>query len=463
MSSDARLPVGFHKGAFLKLALPMIVSRAGLASMGIADGIMVARFQSREFAWLSLAEGTLGRLLDIGIAFLIGGLLLVPRHFAGGDFEGARRIWLRTVPIALAIGVAGLLIGLQGNFLLRLTGQKAELVLGAAPVMKILGAGYPAALLAIAAAVYLEGINRPQLVAACVVGANVLNVVFNWLFIGGHLGIAAMGARGSALSTTLVRCALGIALMIIAWRSRGGRVLPPDDRPIEESASSNRTQWQLSFAAAGSVAAMVVLGSSLTIFAGWLGLLPLAVFSAAWSLAAPIALIALGLADATGVYVASESGRAGDRGAAPVAWAGLRVTLFAVGIIALILLLCANLFARIYSKDSTMQASIASVIPVVALILLVDCAGFVMASSLRAIREAAWPAAIEIGAMVLLVPIAASLTFARGMGVRGLFLAMLTAGCVRTTMLAGRFHWRTTRATILPAAVALKGWSLDAE
>ena len=37
--------------------------------MGIADGIMVSRFQAHEFAWLSLASAMLGRLLDVFIAF----------------------------------------------------------------------------------------------------------------------------------------------------------------------------------------------------------------------------------------------------------------------------------------------------------------------------------------------------------------------------------------------------------
>jgi MATE family multidrug resistance protein len=442
MPRETQLPSSFTTAGFLSLALPMIISRAGLAAMGIADGIMVSRFQSRSFAALSLADGTLGRLLDVCIAFLIGGLSLVPRHYHQGDASGARTIWRRTIPVSIGLGVIGLILGLAGYSFLRALGQKPEIASSAAPVMMILGAGYPAALLALSAAVYLEGINRPTAVAVSIVAANVLNIVFNWILIGGHRGVPAMGALGSALSTTIVRCLLGLVLTILAWRSSGSTSQGPNESDVAEQHASRRSQWQLGFGAAGSAAMMVLLGSSLIIFAGWLGVFPLATFSAAWSLAAPGMLIALGLADATGIFVAAAAGRSGERGAASVAWPCLRTTFALIAAISIALIVFANSFSRIYTNDSDMRASMTSVIPIVALILLVDSVGFMMASTLRGIRDIAWPASIEISAMLVLVPVAASLAFGQNLGVRGLFLAMFAAGMARAVMLSCRFLWR---------------------
>jgi MATE family multidrug resistance protein len=408
--------------------------------MGIADGVMVARSQSHEFASLSLAEGTLGRLLDIGVAFLIGGLSLVPRHFAQGDTAGARSLWRRAVPVAVGMGIAGAAIGLFGAPLLGLLRQPPELTAGAAPVMAILGAGYPAALVAIASAVYLEGMNRPRVVAASVISANLLNIFLNWLFIPG------MGARGSALSTTLVRCGLCVVLGGFAWRTRlAPSAVIPDSIPGSAREASRRAQWRLGFGAAGTVAAMVILGASLTVFAGWLGVLPLAVFSASWNLAAPAALVALGMADATGIFVSAETGRGGSAGAS-VAWAGVGTTLASVAPLVAILAIRAPAFAALYTKDVAMRELMAAVLPLVASVIAVDAGGFAIGASLRALREAAWPAAIEIGSMALLVVMAAALALGRGLGVQGLFLAMLIAGTVRTAMLAARFRW-SIRAT----------------
>ncbi len=454
---------GFSARAFFLLAAPMIVSRAGLAAMGMADAIMVSRFQSREFAWLSLAEGTLGRLLDVFVAFLIGGLSLAPRLFARGDAAGARLVWVRTFPWALGLGLAGLLVGLSGHTLLAMMGQPEQLALGAAPVTAILGAGYPAALLAVSSAVYLEGIQHPQFVAASVVIANVLNISLNWVLIGGHLGFPAMGARGSALSTTIVRCVLGVALVAFASRMRGSGGATATQPHIAERAQSLRVQWRLGYGAAGTVAVMVVLTASLTVFAGWLGVLPLAIFAAAWNLAGPAALVGLGMSDAAGIHVSSEAGRSGEDRAASIAWASLRLTLVPVAALAACLAILAAPLARIYTRDASMWMPMAAVIPMVALILLVDCAGFVMAASLRAIREVAWPAGIDVGTVLFLLPLAATLAFARGYGVRGLLLAMFIAGVARTAMLTGRFRWRTRASVLQVDQAAEQEWTVHAE
>ena len=429
--------------------------------MDIADGIMVSRFQAHEFAWISFAEGTFGRLLDVFIAFLIGGLALVPRHFSQGDVLGARTIWLRTLLPSIAFGAAGILVCFSGTSLLTLLGQPHELAQGAGPVMAVLSIGFPAAMLAISAAVYLEGINEPHFVAISVASANVLNIALNWVWIGGHFGFSAMGARGSAWSTTVVRCALGIALVGYAWKKRGGEQSSSELAHAYEREASYTAQWSMGISGASTSAAMIGLSSSLTVFASWLGILPLAAFAAAQNLAAPVALVGLGMSDAAGICVAAEAGRSGNQSAWSVAWASLRVTLVPVLFIVLLLGSWAQTFAALYTNDSLLRVSLASVIPIVCLCVMTDCFGFVMSASLRALRESSWPMGIDIGCLVLLVPLSMSLAFWRGYGVRGLFLAMLAVGGLRASLLAWRFWWRT-RGSIPEAGISSEKWSLNA-
>ena len=432
----------FRPGAFFALAGPMIISRAGLATMGIADGLMVARYGASDFACLALAEGTLGRLLDVCVALLIGGLVLVPRHLARGDAHGARHLWLRTLPVALGLGLASVLVSFAGERLLAFAGEPAALVAPSGAVMRILAFGYPAALLAIASAVYLEGTRHPLFVAVMVVAANVLNIALNWVLIGGHFGFAALGARGSAWSTTLVRCGLALLLAGFAAMQGGSDADTPTEEQMVERKLARLSQWRLGMGGAATTASMVGLTAPLLFFAGWLGVIPLAVFSATWNLAAPIGLVTLGLADASGIQIASAAGRNGDRAATGLAWAALRTALIPVVMLLALWSAFARPIAALYTKDAAMRVAMPPLVPVLACVLLVDCAGFMLASSLRSLREAAWPALIEIGSMMLLVPLAYALGLHAGYGVRGLLLATLAAGTVRTVLLGLRLRFR---------------------
>ena len=209
--------------------------------------------------------------------------------------------------------------------------------------------------------------------------------------------------------------------------------------------------------AAATVGVLVALTAVMTAFAGWLGMVPLVVYSAAWNVAGPVALITLGLADATGLQVAAEAGRHGDAAAARVAWMNLRRTLLPVGALAALLIAATRPAATFYLADHSAAAVMASCLPFVACLLVIDASGFVMAAALRSVRDAVGPPGIDIGATALLVAIAATLTFYRGMGVHGLFTAMVIAGLVRAGLLVWRFHSRTALArtpVMAPASVS---------
>ena len=71
------------------------------------------------------------------------------------------------------------------------------------------------------------------------VSANLINWLFNWLFIFGHWGFPRLGVVGSALSTCLARAYMALALLFfIWWFERGNEkgilsiVRPPDPHAL---------------------------------------------------------------------------------------------------------------------------------------------------------------------------------------------------------------------------------------
>ncbi len=449
---------GGQGAGFLRLAVPMVVSRAGLAGMGIADGVMVARYSPAQLAPLGLSDGTLGRLLDVLVALLIGGIVLAAQAQAGSTPHEAGAVWRRAVRLALVTGLAAAAVGLAGPWWLGWLGEAPKLVAATAPVMAVLGAGMPLALVAVATAVFLEAVGRAPVVAAAVAAANVLNIALNWLLIGGRFGLPALGALGSALSTAAVRVALAGVLVGYAWRLRdharlGVRRAPEAAAPVP--VASGAEQRRLGYGAAAIAVVMNLTGMSMTVLAGRLGVLPLAAMTALWNALSIGALVALGMADAVALRVAAAQAPGGavpggggaQIGPLAAALLGLRVAMPAVLALMLPLLLAPALVAGVYAPHGAMRAALAGLLPLGALVLLCDATSFVFSAGLRGLRDALWPAVIQAAVAAVLVPLAWFLAVPCGFGARGLVSAILVTSVMRAALMASRFRRRAGAGT----------------
>jgi len=213
-------------------------------------------------------------------------------------------------------------------------------------------------------------------------------------------------------------------------------VLKVDSAKAQASPVNNQHALGLSAAAVQGI--MLLLTSALLIFAGWMGPMPLAVLSAVWTLNAPVMLIALGLADATGVRVASSD------------WKSRYLVTLSAAAAATVGLLCIGIWsifpsrlAAILVTEAPMLRSLAPLIPLAAILLLFDSVSFVVVSALRALRDIVWPTGIEIATMAALVPLAFALAFSFSFGVKGLLLAAIASAACRLALLGWRFIWLT--------------------
>lgn len=414
---------------FLSEAAPLIISRAGLAMMGIVDMAMLARHGSADLAAAALAEGSFGRILDICVAFLVGALPLLGIAQGKGDAAAALAIWRRGCVAALALGALCLLLAAAAGPLFLRAGQSPALSATAGRVVAIHGAGAAFALVAVASAVFLEGMKRASVVALAVIVANLANLAFNPLFIAGGWGIPAMGAAGSALVTLLVRIAL--CAMLVAMTARAAQRLgePLLRHPVLRDAAG-REQWRIGATIAGTAASMHVFGIGLTIMAGWQGALALGAYCSCWVLNLPFMLFAGGYGDAATLRVARGERHRLLRDAAMLAlW---------LAVPALILTGGAARVAGLYSGDPAMQALLARLLPMSGVVLWLDGMGLFLIAALRGRRDVTVPAAIQIATMALTVPLAAGSAGALGHGIAGMVAAILATSVLRLALLAGR-------------------------
>src|SRR5256885_7690282 len=104
------------------------------------------------------------------------------------------------LPISVMMGIVSL-----WPPLMRRLGVQSDILAGMGPFLNALNWGTLPLLLYFALRRYLQAVNMVKPVTFALVSSNIVNALFNWIFIYGHWGAPAYGIAGSGWSTCLAR------------------------------------------------------------------------------------------------------------------------------------------------------------------------------------------------------------------------------------------------------------------
>ncbi len=434
-----------HAGELIRLAIPVIFARAGMLTMMIVDAIMVGRYAAEELAFQAIGLAPMMFIMVTAIGLLIGTLVRTAHNVGAGTPENCGAVWHRSLGYAFLIGMTGLIASLYGEEFLLLTGQSAELSRGGGEVIRIIGYSTPVMLLYITSAFFLEGLKRPKPGMFIMIGANLLNVLLNWMLIYGNLGFDAMGAAGSAWATLAVRVVSVPVILTYIWRLADGETYGV--RQFKRQPWSSWVhQRRIGYSAGASNGIESAAFSSMNFFAGLLGTIPLAAFSISFNMLALIFMIALGIGTATAVCVGNAHGRRDTRDMAFAGWTGLGLSTITMILAGILLVTFSEDIAGIYSTDPELIAAAAPLIVLVAFILVADAGQSVMAHALRGRSETWVPAAMHtVSYLIIMMPGAWLLSHTYGRGAIGIQEAVLIASIVSVCLLTLRFWWLCRR------------------
>ena len=441
VSLPARLRA--HAAALLRLAWPVMLSRAGILLFTIADIAMVGRASLEAVAALGLSFAVFVPLTVTGVGLTMGVVSVASRRFGAGDGRGAAETWARGLHFAAVLGALGWAICLLAEPILLLLGQSPALAAPAAEAAIAQAPGLPALMLFMVSAFYLESSGRalPALVVMAL--GNAGNLALNALWI-----LPGAEATGAAWATTTMRWAMALALA--AWCLRDERV-----RALGRAAlrpwgpggwAAGREMRAIGVSAGASGFFETSAFAAMALIAGVAGAVPLGAYSVAHSVESVIFMSAMGLATAAGVRVGAQAG-AGRRGEAALAgWTGLGVAMGLTGALCALMLIFRRDIAGFYSEDPAVIARVSAAFLVIAASLIFDAGQAVMGQCVRALGDTWAAAAIFFFAFFcVMVPLGWTLALHAGMEETGLFIATL-AGCATAVIGLGlRFAALTRR------------------
>ena len=207
----------------LRIAVPIMVQTGITNFVSLLDNIMVGRTGTEQMSGVAIVN----QLLFVFYLCIFGGLagagIFTAQFFGAKNDEGVRatfryKIWLGGILTALAI----IIFTCFGEKLIQLylngenDGGDPVAALGyAMSYMKIILTGLPAFTAVQIYSNTLRECGETVVPMRAGIAAVVVNLVFNYLLIYGHLFFPALGVRGAALATVLSRfCEMAI---VVVW------------------------------------------------------------------------------------------------------------------------------------------------------------------------------------------------------------------------------------------------------
>jgi len=404
-----------------RLAGPVMIAYLGTISMGTIDTIMAGRLGPA-----ALGSVALGHTWGIAVAIVAYGAArvldpIVAQAYGAGDRRAAGLGLSRGLAMMTILGAPVIVLYAAAGPGLALLGQPIELIPDARTYCLVLVPGMPAILAFVVVRNFLQAVGLVRPATYAILLANVMNVLFNGVFMYGWLGFPSLGVAGCALSTAIGQWIMLGAIVVFSrrtlrayWPGFSGAFAWAPLSPMLRLGLTLGFQFGLevwAFHAAGFM----------------MGRLGGAAF-AAHAVAINLATISFMLPSGVGVAAAT---RVGNLVGAGLPWGrsaaiaiGLGAAIVAVPAIAFLLL--PKALAGIYTSDVTVVGVAAAIIPLAGAFQLFDGTQAVAFGVLRGAGDLKVPAIVNVlGYWLFGLPIGWVLAFPAGGGARGVWAGLV--------------------------------------
>ena len=437
-------------GRTVALAVPMIAGQVGQMLMGLADTLMVGRVGVTPLAAAAFCNSIMNVLLVFGIGLTAGVGVLVAQAHGAGKSHDAGEVTRHGMFIGLAaatIMTIGCAAAVSGD-LLGHAGQAPEVIAQSRPFLLLLSLSMIPAMVWQVLKQFCEALSRPWAPMSIMGGAVGFNVLLNWIFIYGHLGMPALGLTGAGVGTLVARIGMMIALAVFAWRVGALRAaLPAGWRAWLAPFEKERLRGLLAFGFPVALQLVLEVGAFATaaLMMGWWSPQALAAHQIAITCAATTFMFPLGLGLAVCVRIGQAVGAQSDRRTVRViGFSGIGLAAVMMAGSALTFLLLRHQIAGLFVHDDGVLALAAELLAVAGVFQIADGIQVVGMSALRGLSDVKVPVLIALASYWLVaLPTSYIVGFTFHFGPRGIWMGLASGLGFAAVSLSLRFHRKT--------------------
>ena len=195
----------FYK-TLITLCIPIIIQNLLSNLINMVDTIMVGGLGEISVASIGIANQYFF-LYNMALSGIIGGASLFIAQFYGkNDKLNIRKITGLSVISALMIGITFMIVALfSPKFIIYFFSKDLDVIKLATNYFSIIGFCYPIIAISNVFSMGSRSIRNPKLGMICSTISLFINIILNYVFIFGKLGMPALGASGAAIATVIAR------------------------------------------------------------------------------------------------------------------------------------------------------------------------------------------------------------------------------------------------------------------
>ncbi len=423
-----------------------MLGQLGHVMVGMADSIMIGHLGTIPLAASSFANNIFAIPLVFGMGMAYGMTPPIAMADGEGKPEKAGNYLKHGLVVNMSTAVLIFLLVLAFSSFSHLLGQETQVLEMSYSYLYIITSSIFFFMLFLTFKQFAEGLSDTRFAMIASIGANLINILLNYLLIYGHWGLPELGLDGAGYATLISRGIMALVMVIYVLKNERFRNHLKDWITTKWHRSYFKKLLDLGIPGGLQYVFEISAFALAAIFAGQISATALAAHQVAISLAALSYMAASGLGAAATVRVGNQLGKKDFVNLKQAARSCFVLALVFMAFCGLFYFLGRDYFPLMYTEDVEVIKIASSLLVIAVVFQLSDGLQVAVLGALRGLSDVKIPTIITFFSYWII-----GIGGAYGMGIylewgpQGIWYGLASGLTVSAILLYWRFHWKVER------------------
>ncbi|NOU59150.1 MATE family efflux transporter [Marinifilum caeruleilacunae] len=430
----------------LSLSIPVIIAQAGQITVGLIDNVMIGQLGTTPFAAASFTNTLFSLVLIFGMGYSFALTPLIGKNWGEKKYSSIGS-WVKNGILANTfMGVVLAVILLILYLLIPFMGQPESILQASQDYLAILIVSVVPMMIFYGFKQFAEGIGDTKTAMKIMLWANAINVIANYLFMYGKLGLPELGLLGAGVGTLISRVFMAISFLFLFYKNKKFQLFNSLRRNSSYSWNKCLKIVKLGIPLGGQIVMEASAFGLCAIMMGWVSEIGMAAHQIAITLSTLGFMIYQGLGAGTTIRVSHYKGEKNKEGIIRATKTAMNLMYLYCGLLVLIFIGGRNILPLMFTTNHTVIQLAAQMLIVCSIFQLVDGIQIVLAGSLRGFADARIPVIITfISYFLISLPFSYLSAFEWGFGAVGIWFGFPVSLIVCSALFQLRYKYLLKR------------------